>query len=267
MYQYYAFREVNLEFVPNLYPGQTGSNNNMYMAILQDYDSAASNLTDDGGLPQKIAQIVPSVVFTAWKGATLTYKFNGKRLWETDVNGSDPEVYTQMTLCGGANSPLNTAIWADLRITYVVDFYIPTFIDSTPALRISRSLSYVEETVRALLSEKKDHKFSLEDLIHPKRRREMSDFAHERQMLTLVQDVLIPFFRDNPKAKSRRVVLDLRPIVEDSEIEESDFVTELSPPSSSSSSASSSSQVSSTRAPATAPRRPRVVVPVREIRS
>lgn len=162
-YQYYAFRELLIEIQPGVTPeSATGHGaDNVAMGLAQDYDLiVASLMTTDPTCYQKISQIVPSVTWTAWEPASLTYKFNGKRLWECDTNSADPESYFQLTLCAAtrgnnSQSTLTPAILAVLKVTYIVDFYMPTFLFTSTAYTYRYLMDSLERDFRRAVYEAK----------------------------------------------------------------------------------------------------------------
>lgn len=137
LYQYYAWRELVIEFIPLITPSGGGiAANLLSVGLLTDYDAIMA-LSNTSTLFSQVNSLVPSVAFTAWENAKLVYRFAGKRLWETDtLIGGDAEGWTQLTMVA-ANRAAGVVGATDLsaiRVTYVIDFYMPSFVGLTPAL-------------------------------------------------------------------------------------------------------------------------------------
>jgi len=157
IYQWYAWRELKIEFLPTGVPNSAQSAFFLAAGILSDLDNADS-LTNSSTLFQQALQIVPSVGWTAWENATLIYSFHGKKLWETDVeNSSFPEVYTQCMLVAGTRNTQTggNLTLAMVRITYIIDFYCPTFITHSPALSARLTFAPFQKAVFDLLRDMK----------------------------------------------------------------------------------------------------------------
>jgi len=155
IYQYYAWRKLLIEFVPLIGPSVTTGSETVLLtaALVSDYDAAAT-LSDGSTLFTQVSQVVPSVAWTAWEGANLGYSFSGKKLWETDDSGPDPEVYTQITLAGASRTPFGAPVaLAAIRVTYVIDFYCPSFVNNSPAMSLRTAYSMIRKLVHRYASE------------------------------------------------------------------------------------------------------------------
>jgi len=132
MYQFYAFRHLNVIYVPNV-----GSNTNASLAlgILQD---ANEYIDESGDAPtqQQVLQFTPSLLSPVWQASSMEYVHEAIKLWETSSSFSDAvdskfdQAVFFCTLLGGVASTVYGQLW----IEYVVDFYKPTPILSNPAL-------------------------------------------------------------------------------------------------------------------------------------
>jgi hypothetical protein len=141
LYMYYAFREVLFEILPGTAPNAAEGTQFLSFGIIQDW-TAAEQLGNNAYLFGSIAQVVPSVSFTAWEGAKLTYKYAGQKVFECTTDSADKEDYFQASIAAGSRSEIpgsgtSPVLLGVIRVTYVIDFYCPSFFLLDPAYSLS----------------------------------------------------------------------------------------------------------------------------------
>jgi len=171
MYFFYAFREIIFQYIPTVTAGQTvneGLTNigsaALTMAVSNNNDSI-SNISDTTvGFQQMVAEIVPSVTGLAWEPMALTYRFGGKRVFETSTLGvTEADEILQGGLVMGC-SMSNTLAgggfqFGIMRVTYVIDFYQPSYVQTNPTLLLVSSFDRMYRALQTL-TDCKDFKSS-----------------------------------------------------------------------------------------------------------
>jgi hypothetical protein len=68
----------------------------------------------------------------------MTYRHTGTKLWSTDAATGDVSELNQCYLVGCFNAVLAAAPFGSLWLEYVIDFYKPTPVESSPSLRLMK---------------------------------------------------------------------------------------------------------------------------------
>jgi hypothetical protein len=226
MYYYYAVRQLMIQFVPSVQAATTVLNGGAgstsatidssagsrqcAFAIVTQYDNLEQTV-DNGNLFGMINQIVPNTVFTAWEGGMLRYNFSGKKLWQCSTSGGTESSTTAQ--CGlvaatpnGIQNNLSSSIYysfGTVRVSYVVDFYLPSYIQSNPSLLISTGCDRIIRALRSLGYEYGDEKKfggAKVELMFPPH---MRSPGHERylQWMTLVVPRLAEILLSSPESE------------------------------------------------------------------
>jgi hypothetical protein len=155
LYQYYAFREILFEILPGQAPNAAQGVNFLAFGVSQDV-TAGNQLVNNNTLFQNITQLVPSVSWTAWEGAKLIYKYSGIRVFECTDQSTDDEDWTQAFICAGLRTSISGgAFMGIIRVTYIIDFYCPSFVLSSPSYALQCAVSRLARVYDSLPCEDK----------------------------------------------------------------------------------------------------------------
>jgi len=136
LYQYYAIRQLQIQYIPTV-----GSNTSVSVAtgVEQSYDASAAVTYNS---QQKVLELTPSVLAPAWQSASMTYRHTGSKLWRTTTVGAGTaEEYVQALLECVLLGHAASTTYGQLRMEYVIDFYKPTPVESNPSLLHKTQLS------------------------------------------------------------------------------------------------------------------------------
>lgn len=160
MYCWYAFRKIEFTFLPLVGPADPGSTTSQSAAALAAVavtQNSQAELSDFPTTFQQVAEIDPSVVFTAWEGGSVCYRFNGTRLWSTSTGNSSLllDQTDQLAISGRwfntppTTTPLKTHA---IHVSFVLDLYRPQEPSAYPSLSELRGLpSETRAKLRELL--------------------------------------------------------------------------------------------------------------------
>jgi len=168
-YFFYAFRELTFQYIPivNSQYIPTGGTTNLgscaiTMAVCGNNDSASSMSDTTISFQQAVSEIVPSVTGLAWETMALTYKFNGKRVFETSTNNvtEADEMYQGALLIGSNVFSFNDTPYqiGIMRVSYVIDFYQPSFVQTSPTLSLVMAMQNMHSAILSLDKDSKDGK-------------------------------------------------------------------------------------------------------------
>jgi len=138
LFQFYAFRELQLIFAPDVPTTTSGS---VALGFIQDAsDSADTTLADP--TQQEVLEFTPSFKTNIYQPASFIYRHTGTKLWRTDAQGSsEAEPVEQCSIVGSFSSFLSTpAILGTMWVSYVLDFYKPSPVHGNPS-RLRRHAS------------------------------------------------------------------------------------------------------------------------------
>jgi len=148
-YQYYAFRKLELTYVPMIgssmvqATNQISSNSTLYVAIQKDYEAAVSKYTvitggtggsaASGGTLQTVLDTDPAFACSVWQPASLLFTHFGAELWETFPNSVETVnqriqcalVAVLETVLGNSTTGAVTNPFGRFWVTYEIDFYVP----------------------------------------------------------------------------------------------------------------------------------------------
>jgi hypothetical protein len=146
MYQYYAIRELTLLYTNDVGSTTAGS---VAIGILQ---STSDNTSETINTQQLCLELKPAFKTAVWETERLTYRFNGKRLYNTDTSISVSDFKYQIQIYAILNSAsLSAATFGTLRVSYVIDFYKQTPITANPSLRIAKYLAKYKVPLETLI--------------------------------------------------------------------------------------------------------------------
>jgi hypothetical protein len=134
LFQYYAIRELRICYTNDVGSTIAGS---VAIGLVQSADTAVDIGTYT---QQQVLELSPSFKTAVWEPESCMYRHTGSRLWNTDKSSAGAaEQYAQAYLVAALNaSTLAAATFGTLWLEYVIDFYKPTPVESTPALRIAK---------------------------------------------------------------------------------------------------------------------------------
>jgi hypothetical protein len=148
-YQYYAFRKLELTYVPMIgssvtqATSQIASNSILYVAIQKDFEAAVSKYavitggtggtTGSGGTLQTVLDTDPAFACSVWQPASLLFQHKGSELWETFPNSVETVnqriqcalVAVIETVLGNSTTGATTNPFGRFWVTYEIDFYVP----------------------------------------------------------------------------------------------------------------------------------------------
>lgn len=129
LYSYYAFRELELTYIPLVGSSSTGD---IALAIDMGLNQTGPDLTT--GITQtKVLEHAVTGATNVWKPMTLVYRFSGSKLWYTSsVNQTGPTFY-QFILWGSFGGTVATATLGNLYFKGVCDVYKTSEIVNSPA--------------------------------------------------------------------------------------------------------------------------------------
>jgi hypothetical protein len=120
LYQYYAFRELFIEYLPLI---GTSTAVGVNIGVAANVDTT----TDFGSVPtaQTVLEFRPSMAGPSWSSMALKYRHTGSKLWTTSSTATgDLAEYSQAAIyCVLDGTPVASTVYGKLRITGVVDFY------------------------------------------------------------------------------------------------------------------------------------------------
>lgn len=207
LYQYYAFREIDFTFIPNLGPNYTSGSfqagNALVIAFVQNVETATNALNSY----VKIRAVNPSMVTPSWSPAVFKYRFSGSRVWECDqTNETDTEQTYQGMIAAAWNGSVVTGaagltVAGTLDVRYVVDLYCPVNTGGNVPMKVFTGLSEDDyKALRKLLSnrmlpEKKDELDYRSFALRPQKERKEIKRIEEKSVLSPEEDYhVIPEF-------------------------------------------------------------------------
>jgi hypothetical protein len=130
-YEYYAFRKLNVTYVPFVGTQTAGG---VYLGISKDPSQSIADFLQVGTAAssatatQELMDIPNSKATSSWQAAACNIIHTGTELWKTFVGG-DPVVETiQAVLCGIIEATQTSGtlnLYGHFRVDYVCDFYNP----------------------------------------------------------------------------------------------------------------------------------------------
>lgn len=137
-YSWYAFRELDIELVSTVGTNSIAGSTSIDAGALYGFcitQNASSDDAVDGPLTlQQVSEVDPSCVTQIWRGGSLSYRYDGTKVWATSTRNSGAGAATYMQIYQVnlnaqwfsapqiSGSPLGCGIF---RIRYVIDLYRP----------------------------------------------------------------------------------------------------------------------------------------------
>jgi len=131
LFQYYAIRELQIQYIPAV-----GSTTAVAVALGVSQDALdATGAVVSYTTQQKVLELTPSVLTPAWQSAMMTYRHNGVKVWRTSsTSAGSSDDYLQAALIAVLLGNAASTTYGQLRMQYVIDFYKPTPVESSPSL-------------------------------------------------------------------------------------------------------------------------------------
>jgi len=121
VYQYYAFRDLIITYIPAVATSTPGL---LAFGVYQDIDNLTITPTY-----QQVMEMTPAMSCAVWGTSSMRYVHKGTKLWETTGNFSAPsDQFIQALLFGvGFNTAVSTT-YGKIHICGIMDVYKPSFI-------------------------------------------------------------------------------------------------------------------------------------------
>jgi hypothetical protein len=132
MYQFYAYRNLTVWFVPEQGTAAVGS---LALGLMQDWNEDTSNFATP--TKQQVMEFKPSLFTQIGLPCKLQYLHRGSKLWTTSVSNSQPGDLSQqiaaVAVLAGATA---STTYGSLYVEGVIDFYRQSPVQSNPSLRL-----------------------------------------------------------------------------------------------------------------------------------
>jgi len=166
MYTFYAFRSMLVQYIPSIASSAANGTVVCSLAMGQSYD-VSTDITDGKYGLQNVAQVNPSMTFSAWEPASMQFNFTGEKLWET-IDTGDQDDYVQYVMLAAAATAGGASVvpFGLIRITYEIDFYIPSFNNNDPAYQLTTGVDRIFSALSAILpSDEKSEDGKLQEIL------------------------------------------------------------------------------------------------------
>jgi hypothetical protein len=127
-FEYYAFRDVQIMYIPNC-----GSATAVSVALGYVADVDALPLTTPGFTQQTVLESPFCVMTPAWQSSTFRMKHTGTKLYQCDANQLESYDTAQGAFQCVLNGASANVLYGQLYISYTLDLYLPVAVAEYPA--------------------------------------------------------------------------------------------------------------------------------------
>jgi hypothetical protein len=121
IYQYYAFRELCITYIPAVSTATAGM---LSFGVYQDADNLTITPTF-----QQVLEMSPSMTCSCWGTSSMTYRHTGTKIWETTNNSSAPQDnFMQAVLFGVGFNTAASTVYGKIHVAGIMDVYKTSFI-------------------------------------------------------------------------------------------------------------------------------------------